>query len=185
MKFFLMFVLLLATAVQAEVYKSVGPEGEVGYSDLPSAGAQPMRVPKPQTYTPPPLPEFTLAPEPPEDKSDYKSFVIDSPQNDTTVRDSLGNVELLVTLEPGLIAKYGHRIEYYLDGKPHGRRTLDSRKIYTGLDRGKHSLSAAVVNGKGALIISATPVTVHLHRISIQNPNHPINQPPPPPPSTP
>ena len=168
MKVFLALLLLLAAPALADVYKKVMPDGEVIYSDLRSEGAQRMNAPNLPTYTPPPLPQF-IPPQREEVKALYESFVIDTPLNDTTIRDNLGNVELLVTLEPGLIAKNGHRIEYYLDGESHGRRSVDTRKIYTALDRGEHQLSAAVVDKNGKTIISTKPVTVYLQKVSKLN----------------
>ena len=184
MKVVILILLLLAMPVQAEVYKTITPEGEVIYSDVRTNGAKPINVPKAQTYTPPPLP-VRAQPQPLEQEADngmYSSFVIDSPQNtDTvrdeqgnleyTVRDNLGNLELLVTAKPKLIAKDGHRIQYYLDGEPHGRPTVDTRKVYTSVDRGEHKLSAAILDNRGKVIIRTATAKVHLHRLSSQQPN--------------
>ena len=202
MKVIIPILLLLATPALAEVYKKVTPSGEVIYSDVKTQGAKQMSVPKAQTYTPPPLPVPVNPPVVPEqEKAIYSDFSIDSPVNEETIRDNLGNITLLLTLEPELIAKDGHRIQYFLDGKPHGRRTVDTEKTFTNVDRGEHQLSAAVVDKSGALLIDTPPVTVFVHRASLLNPNLPrdsagiivprkINQPanpsaPPPAPATP
>ena len=176
MKVIIPVLLLLATPALADVYKTVTPDGEVIYSDVKTRGAKQMNVPKAQTYTPPPLP---VPVNPPgaadEEKAVYSSFVIDSPVNEETIRDNLGNVPLLVTLEPELIAKDGHRIQYFLDGKPHGRKTADLQKTLVNVDRGEHELSAVVVDSAGKVIINAEPVTVYVQRESIQHPNNPLN----------
>ena len=182
MKVFIALVVLLALPVQADVYKSVTADGEVIYSDQPSPGATLMNAPALSTYAPPPLPTFTPAPAKAEKKEIYETFVIDSPVDEATVRDSQGNVEFLVTLKPPLLAKYGHRLEYYVDGNAHGRRTVDTRKVFTGLERGEHQLSVAVVDEDGEKVISAEPVMVYLRRNSIflpGNPQNPKNKPPP------
>jgi hypothetical protein len=169
-------LLLLATPALADVYKTVTPSGEVIYSDVKTQGSKQLNVPKPQTYTPPPLPvAFNSPDEPEEDKAQYSSFVIDSPVNEETIRDSLGNVPVLLTLEPVLIAKDGHRIQYFLDGKPNGRKTVDMQKTLVNVDRGEHTVSAAVIDDSGAPIINTTPVTVFVHRSSSQLPNSPLN----------
>lgn len=176
MKAFIPILLLLAGTAQAEVYKTITPDGEVIYSDVRTSGAKQMNVPKAQTYTPAPLPKKVLLPvETDLEPELYESFVIEAPQNEETIRDNLGNVELLVTLAPGLIAKDGHRIEYYLDGEPHGRRTVDIRKTFVNVDRGEHQLSAAVVDKTGKVIISTEPVTVFMHRESLLHPKNPLN----------
>lgn len=176
MKVFIPVLLLLATPVLAEVYKKVTPSGEVIYSDVRTQGAKQLNVPEPQTYTPPPLPvAVNSSLEQKEDKALYSSFVIDSPVNEETIRDNLGNVPVLLTLEPKLIAKDGHRIQYFLDGKLHGRKTVDMQKTMVNVDRGEHTLSAVVIDQSGAPIISTTPVTVFVHRSSSQLPNSPLN----------
>ncbi|MDX1697061.1 MAG: DUF4124 domain-containing protein, partial [Thiohalobacterales bacterium] len=155
MKAFIPLLLLLASSVQAEVYKTITPDGEVIYSDVRTRDSRQMNVPSAQTYSPPPLPAPALLPVTTDVEPElYKSFVVESPQNEATIRDNLGNVELLVTLDPELLAGDGHRIEYYLDGEPHGRRTVDTRKTYVNVDRGEHQLSAAVVDQSGKVIIS-------------------------------
>jgi len=75
----------------------------------------------------------------------YQSLVIDTPVNEETIRDNQGNIELLVSSKPGLIRTDGHRIVYYLDGKQHGRRTVDTRKVFTNVDRGEHILTVATI----------------------------------------
>jgi hypothetical protein len=176
MKVIISVLLLLATPAVAEVYKTVTPDGEVIYSDVKMRGAKQMNVPKAQTYTPPPLPVPVNPPgAPDEEKAVYSSFVIDSPVNEETIRDNLGNIPLLLTLVPELLAEDGHRIQYFLDGKPHGRKTVDLQKTLVNVDRGEHQLSAVVVDSTGKVIINSEPVTIHLRRESIQHPNNPLN----------
>lgn len=188
MKAIITILLLLGTTVQADVYKTITPSGEVIYSDVRTSGARQMNVPEPQTYTPAPLPVTVIPQGEAEDdkKGPYDSFVIDSPVNDETIRNNLGNIEMLLTLEPELSAKDGHRIEYYVDGKVQGRKTVDLEKILVDVERGEHMLSAAVLDRSGKVIISTAPVKVFMHRASIQHPNNPLNpaNAPPPPPST-
>ncbi len=175
MKVIIPVLLLLATPALADVYKTVTPDGEVIYSDVKTRGAKQMNVPKAQTYTPPPLPVPVNQPVVPEEKAAYSTFTIDSPVNEETIRDNLGNISLLVTLEPELVAKDGHRIQYFLDGKPHGRKTVDLQKTLVNVERGEHQLSAVVVDNDGKVIIDSEPVTIYLKRESIKHPNNPRN----------
>ncbi|NNJ94875.1 MAG: DUF4124 domain-containing protein [Halobacteria archaeon] len=175
MKVFISVLLLLATPAVADVYKTVTPDGEVIYSDVKTQGAKQMNVPKPQTYTPTPLPVRVNPPAAPEEKEVYSSFTIDSPVNKETIRDNLGNIPLLLTLEPELVAKDGHRIQYFLDGQPHGRPTVDTEKTYTNVDRGEHQVSAAVIDGNGTSIINTLTVNVFVHREASRHPNSPLN----------
>ncbi len=176
MKVIIPVLLLLATPALADVYKTVTPDGEVIYSDVKTRGAKQMNVPKAQTYTPPPLHVRVNQPvEPEKDQAIYSSFAIDSPVDKETIRDNLGNIPLLLTLEPELVAKDGHRIQYFLDGKPHGRKTVDLQKTLVNVDRGEHQLSAVVVDNDGKVIINSGPVTIYLQRESIRHPNNPRN----------
>lgn len=175
MKLIPLILLSLAMPAQAEVYKTVTPDGQVVYSDTPTTGARPMNVPEITTYAPPPLPVLAPVQRPDEITAVYDSFEVDSPGDESTVRDSVGNIEMLVTLQPGLIVKQGHRIEYYDNGKQHGRPTVDTRKVFTSLDRGEHTLSAVVIDENGQQLISTRPVTVYLHKPSILHPNNPLN----------
>lgn len=185
MKVIIPLLLLIAMPLQAEVFKTVTPDGEVIYSDVKTSGSKQMNVPEPQTYTPVPLPaQVQKAIDEKEAASAiYKSLVIDTPVNEETVRDNQGNIEVLVSSTPVLIRKDGHRIVYYLDGQPHGRRTVDTRKVFTNVDRGEHILRVAIVDTSDAVIIESQPVKVYLHRASVQhrfnpmNPNNPNKKP--------
>ena len=190
MKAIIPVLLLLAGTAHADVYKTITPSGEVIYSDVRTSGARQMNVPEPQTYTPAPLPVAVIPqPDAEEDKTGpYETFVIDSPVNEETIRNNLGNIEILVTLEPELNARDGHRIVYYMNDKAQGRKTVDMEKTLVNVDRGEHLLSAAVLDRSGEVVISTAPVKVFMHRASIQHPNNPlnpVNNPPPSPPSPP
>jgi len=176
MKVIIPVLLLMTMPLQAEVFKTVTPDGEVIYSDVKTSGSKQMNVPEPQTYTPVPVPVQQAVNEQEEaDNAIYKSLVIDSPVNEETVRDNQGNIELLISSTPALIRTDGHRIVYYLDGKQHGRRTVDTRKVFTNVDRGEHILTVAIVDTNDAVIIESQPVKVFLHRASVQHRFNPMN----------
>jgi len=185
MKVIIPILLLIAMPLQAEVFKTVTPDGEVIYSDVKTSGSKQMNVPEPQTYTPVPLPQPVqeAVSEQEADDAIYKRLVIDTPVNEETIRDNQGNIELLISTEPELIRTDGHRFVYYLDGEPHGRRTIDTRRVLTNVERGEHILSVAIVDTNNAVIIESQPVKVFLHRASVQqrfnpmNPNNPNKKP--------
>ena len=56
MKAIIPALLLMAMPLQAEVFKTVTPDGEVIYSDVKTSGSKQMNVPELQTYTPVPVP---------------------------------------------------------------------------------------------------------------------------------
>lgn len=179
MKYGFAILFLLAHAVQADVYKSISADGEVIFSDIASEGAEPVKLPGLSTYKPSPVVVkhgAALAGETEDDEESYKSLKVTSPEDDATFRDNQGIVPLTVALEPALLTKSGHQIQYFLDGKAYGKPLPRLSRTYRAIERGTHTLSAAVVDAGGAVVISTEAVTIHLHRTSIQNPNHPANQ---------
>ena len=178
-----MLILLAATA-QAEVYKSINASGEVIYSDVPSRGAERIEMPALPTYTPVPLP-VPAAPADsagPADDATYNSFSITRPLDDETIRSNNGSVNLSVSLDPGLQIEQGHRIQFFLDGKPQGKPVARMSASLQNVDRGTHSVSAAVIDESGDAVINALPVTIHIMRASILNPHNPLHPRPSPPP---
>ena len=177
MKWLPILLMVLASAgVHAAVYKSINEKGEVVYSDQPTPNAKRMKLPELPTYTPPPLPSFSAGS--PESKpvaaSPYKSVRIAVPENDATIRDNQGVVRVEVALDPPLMTQQGHKIQFYLNGEPHGMAVGTASISFSNLDRGTYTLTASVVNAEGAVLSSAEPVDFHLHRESVLNPNSPL-----------
>jgi hypothetical protein len=178
MKYAFAIVLLLAQAVQADVYKSINADGEVEFTDVPAQGSEPVELPGLSTYKPSPvIVKHRSAPaaEAEDNQGPYKSLKVLSPEDDATVWDNQGIATLTLSLEPALLTKSGHQIQYFLDEKPYGKPLARLSRTYRGIDRGAHTLSAAVVDLEGNAVISAEPVTIHLHKASIQHPNNPRN----------
>lgn len=171
-----MLLLLLAAGAHADVYKSVNEKGEVVYSDQPTPNAQRMKLPELPTYTAPPIPSLSTGTEEskPVAASPYKSVKIVSPENDATIRDNQGVVRVQVALNPPLMIQQGHKIQFYLNGEPHGIPVGTPSISFSNLDRGTYTLTTSVVNVEGAVLSSAEPVVFHLHRESALNPNSPL-----------
>jgi hypothetical protein len=175
MKHFPVLLILLVASVQADVYKSVNEQGEVVYSDQPAPNAQRMKLPELPTYTAPPIPAFSSTPEAAPVASPYESVKIVAPENDATIRDNQGVVRVEVVLNPPLMTKQGHRIQFYLNGEPHGIPVGTTAISFSNLDRGSYTLTSSVIAANGDVLASADPVVFHLHRESVLNPNSPLN----------
>jgi hypothetical protein len=175
MKRLLVFLVLITCTVQAEIYKSQNEQGEWVYSDKPSPTAERMKLPPLSTYTPPALQSAPAQQEEPEDV--YKSMAFVEPENNATIRDNEGVVDVSVRIEPLLKSQQGHKIQYYLDETPYGAPGVVLKLTLKNVERGSHVLSARVLNAGGELVFSATPVTFHVHRESVNNPNRPKPQP--------
>ena len=177
MKWLSILLMVLASAgVHADVYKSVNEKGEVVYSDQPTPNAQRVKLPELPTYTPPPIPSFSAGSteSKPVAASPYKSMQIVEPENDATIRDNQGIVRVQVALDPPLMTQRGHKIQFYLNGEPHGMPVGTTSISFSNLDRGTYTLTSSVVNAEGAVLGSAEPVVFHLHRESVLNPNSPL-----------
>jgi hypothetical protein len=170
----LLMSLLLLVHAEAEVYKSVGPNGEVIYSDQPQQGAKPVTLPPVMTYTPAPPPPAT--PKVPmeaasdEDVMNYDSFSITAPAADETIHDNTGAVTVTLDLQPELDSAAGHRIVYMLDGEPMSGSYQTSGAVLTNIARGSHTLAAQVVDAKGKPLISTSALSFHMKRQSALQP---------------
>jgi hypothetical protein len=170
-----LLLILLAASVHADVYKSVNENGEVIYSDQPTPNAQHMKLPELPTYKAPPVPNVSSPPKAAPVTSPYKSVKIVVPENDATIRDNQGIVRVQVELNPPLMTKQGHKLQFYLNGEPHGIPVGSTSISFSNLDRGTYTLSTSVVDAKDVVMSSADPVVFHLHRESLLNPNSPLN----------
>jgi len=168
-------LILLAASVQADVYKSVNENGEIIYSDQPTPNSQRIKLPELPTYKAPPVPGFSSTQKTePKVVNPYKSIKILDPENDATIRDNQGVVRVQVALDPPLMTKQGHKIQFYLNGEPHGMPVGTTSISFSNLDRGTYTLSTSVMNTEGVVLMSSSPVVFHLHRESMLNPNSPL-----------
>ena len=162
-----MLALLVVIPVQAAgIYKIVQPDGTVVYSDRPAQGAEEVKLPELQTYTPPPSPAGLPnldALRPPTDEAAYERFVIASPANDATLRDNGGNVSISLDLAPGL--KPGHSVDIRMDGESLGKGAGTSITL-TNVDRGSHTVQAVVVDADGQQVATTPSITFHLQRVA-------------------
>lgn len=170
MKRLLVLLVLIACTVQAEIYKSKNDAGEWVYSDKPSPDAERMKLPPLSTYTPVPIAAPSV-PAPTDAAGDtYESMVFVEPKNDATIRDNGGTVLASVRLEPSLQGEKGHKIQFYLDGSPHGTPVTSSNLELKNIARGAHSIGASVFNADGNPLFSADQVSFFLHRQSVNFP---------------
>jgi len=158
------FLSLVSVVTGAAVYKWVGPDGEVTYSDRPQPGAEQVQVAPVQTYEAPELPENEVPQGEGDGFSGYESFAIVVPNNDETFRDNGGLVEVKLQLTPGL--QRGHRISVYMDGQSLGGEGRSTSLVLRNVDRGSHRLHAAVVDEEGDEVARTEPVVFHMHRTS-------------------
>lgn len=161
--------LCFAIAAQAEVYKSVDSEGNIIFSDTPTENSEKVRLPPIMTYSAPKPAMRESASDQKDAKVDnnhYDSLVITEPLAEAAIRDNTGTVSMVVKSEPALRAELGHRIQFVLDGVPQQTPGLAMGATLSNLDRGSHTLSAQIQSADGTVLISASPVTIFVHRFS-------------------
>lgn len=162
--------LLLTNMTHArDVYVEVDEEGVPTFSDQKLAGGQKMQIREPLTYSDPIAKNKLVQPRveklSPENDSTapHYSLLITEPANDSAIRNNAGNIELTVSIEPGL--RKGDIAELMMDGM--GLRYLTSSgPVYLNhLDRGTHVFSVRVRDYDGNVVTESpsTSITILRH----------------------
>ncbi|MET0014085.1 MAG: DUF4124 domain-containing protein [Sedimenticola sp.] len=159
----LLLLLLASFPVISAVYKWIGPDGSVHYSDVPQDGAEQIKLPEPTIYQQR-LPGSRNAQEELADEevpfSGYKKLLITSPENEQMVRSNEGNVSVALSLTPPLWR--GHKFRVYLDGSEVSSALTTTRLELRNIQRGGHTLSALVVDQESRELIRSNYVRFYL-----------------------
>ncbi len=156
---------------EKKVFRSVGPNGEVIFSDQPSKGAQEIDIPPPasNTYQPVPVPNFTpyVPPSKPTNHNsanNYSLFYVSFPGKEETLWADTGEVTIQLMIEPGL--QPGHGLVYILDGQaiPHNGLSL----LQTNVARGEHKVSVEIRDNTGTMVLTTPPVTFFVRRPTVK-----------------
>jgi hypothetical protein len=169
-------LLLIAPFLAADsIYRTTDKEGNVVFTDAPSADsgtAEPVGLQRTNTTPPPPdRPDL----ERDEDSADAGaeetpySVTITSPANETSFPMGPGNFTVSVRIQPAL-RKY-ESLQLFLDGEPRGGPQASMIWDLTNVFRGAHDITVGVVNRDGETLATSPPVRVYVHRPSINFPN--------------
>jgi len=160
-------------AAGAGIYKSVDEDGNVTFSDSPSPGAE--EIEKKEIPTVPstaPRADFSRDKNGDSDDGEttarYRNIAIVSPENDTAIRENSGRLSVSVALEPALAQT--HEIVIYMDGSEAARSRSPAFQ-FSNVDRGTHTLAAAVVDAEGNELLRSDSISFTLLRHSVQHPN--------------
>lgn len=164
----------IATSVCAAVYKTIDANGNVVYTDEPVGDAKPVDLP-PLSTIPPPRPVQPASTGSAEEAStkNYEEFGVVTPQQDATLRDNTGNVPVSIALKPSLNVAAGHRIQFYMDGQTQGEPVTSLKTLFENVDRGAHTVAAAVIDASGNELMRTDSVRFYLHRQSVNFPRGP------------
>ncbi|HET7797193.1 MAG TPA: DUF4124 domain-containing protein [Nevskia sp.] len=154
---------------RAEIYRWVDDKNVVHFTDKPpTKDAKPVELPQLQTYNP-----AAVTPAAAEGAGSGKAAAeaeratrqkpqairIASPAPDETFRevDSKISVAVEASLGPG------EGLIYYVDGQAQNKAgTPSTGWLIEGLERGEHTISAALVGADGREVSRTPPVTIHL-----------------------
>jgi Domain of unknown function (DUF4124) len=178
----LLAILFLFTlnSAQAELYKSIGEDGEVIYTDKPpTENAQEFKPPEIQVTPPVKIPPKKqppvtqqVAPYP------YSDIRFTQPEADANFFDNEGIIRYALSITPALNTKLGHYLNIKLDGTALASKTSSMSGELKEIERGSHSLSADICDASGKVLKSAS-VSFHLHKHSTLHNPPPTPSPPP------
>lgn len=103
------------------------------------------------------------------DTGGYDTVRIIVPQDDATVRDNEGNVDVAVEVSPPLRSDAGEHIVLRLDGRAVASGA-DLHVRLTGVDRGIHTLQVQVATAGGAVLLASPVTRFHMRRASRLHP---------------
>lgn len=160
-------VILLVLAVMsqaAEVYKIVDADGNITYTDQPGASAAERlnlrRIN--QAAAPAARVEDGPTANAEADLVGYSSARISSPVHQAVILHNQANIIVQLALEPQL--QPGHLVRFSVNGVAQGLPVSATAYQLDNIERGSHSIGAAVVDGKNRVLIAAKPVIVHVKR---------------------
>jgi hypothetical protein len=173
MKYLLAILLLFNTLYcHASVYTQTDSDGSAVYSDVPlSTKSEQIDVPEAtemQVIT-------TESTTPPEQaiqstsKKPYTIFEISSPLDKETIQNQ-PIITIKIKIEPQL--QKGDKVQVYLDGIPQG---LPAARAYFDLnliERGEHQVSATLFDENNKSLKQAGPITIYVHRASVNQPSN-------------
>lgn len=164
MRIIALFLSLLPLLTAAEtVYKSVDEQGNVIFSDQPSANAEKFEVEAAPSIDFREVTIPTRAAEKKKTTAYYQEIMILEPGNEQTVRDNPGNLNVFVASNPAL--REGDQYQLVLDGQSVSAGRDNTVKLQN-IDRGEHTLTAQIVNNEGKVLLTSRPSTFYMHRIS-------------------
>jgi len=161
----LLVILLLSvvffTPVVAKVYSYKNEQGVVVFSDVPQQGAKAVEVSPVMTYPSTNVSPASIKqqqPDVPPQPIPYTSLTITNPQQEATIRDNQGIVNVTFMLKPRL--KKGDSVEIYLDSVKQESLRLE------GIERGEHTVRLQVVDSTGYALITSEDVIFYLRHQS-------------------
>jgi hypothetical protein len=147
---------------QAQVYRGVGADGQVVFTDRPLPNGEQLDLPldAERAEAADSGPAMPKAPTESGFTGPYDMFEIVAPANEQKIREPKGELSVSLVVSPAL--QLGHRLSVEVDGTPAEGDVPDGTQLLLrGLVLGSHSIRA-VIYGQDGMTLAATPV-VHVH----------------------
>ncbi|SHF40700.1 protein of unknown function [Modicisalibacter ilicicola DSM 19980] len=186
----------LASIEAATVYRTTDAQGNVVFTDKPIEGGQRIEL-QSLTVIPSAEPASSSDAAEPRKKASstssssssrrvggpfmpYSTFRIASPEDGYTLQTGYaGDIAVDIGVEPAL--RKDHRIRLLVDGEVSQSAMHTQAFLLNGLNRGEHTLRAELLDAQGRVRHRSEPVTLYVHRASVNlpsNPNNPAGRPP-------
>lgn len=156
------------SVAQTVVYKKTNPDGTISYSDQRSDGAVALDETNSNTAVMPSLqpPRERLYTSAKTTKSlkaaDIYTLKIISPEDEGTVRNNLGEVDVVASISP----KASGSFQVLLNGE---LKSTQPRPVFhlNGIERGEYSLQVRFVGKSGKILALTEMQTFYLHKASV------------------
>ncbi|MFK7976250.1 MAG: DUF4124 domain-containing protein [Halioglobus sp.] len=167
-----MLLLAISAHGQNAIYKTVDENGNVVFTDAPPANSENAeRLEMPRVNTTPAI-EFKEPVTSQASEGIVEAEVIDQeiaisrPANEEQIPMGPGNFSVEVKVSPAL--KEFQALQLFVDGIPYAEPQAGSIWALSNVFRGKHELTAGIMNDKGEILTMSEPVIVFVQRPTIR-----------------
>ncbi|MCA1768806.1 MAG: DUF4124 domain-containing protein [Halomonas sp.] len=181
----LTIALSFSLAAQAQtIYRTTDAQGNVVFTDNPERGGEQVEL-APVTVVPATGEVRTSQPaarvegsgaaavtgSPGQPFMPYDSFRILSPSHEQAFPvGAAGNVSVELGIEPAL--REDHRVRLLLNGRVSQTAMHTTAFMVANMNPGEHVLQAELIDGSGAVRHRSSPVTIFVHRASVNRPTN-------------
>ena len=171
MKYYFILLLCLTYTAQADVYRSIGADGKVIFSDVEADNSQAVTIDIAPSYTAPNIPTVAVEDDIVVDEASelaipsYKLSIVSPAQNETLQNPEIISVTASIT--PNLSNARADKLVFKLDGKPLDTDPNSLSTVITGIERGSHILVVSVTDKSGKVLKSSKSTLFHVQRHSI------------------
>ncbi|SDK36246.1 DUF4124 domain-containing protein [Microbulbifer yueqingensis] len=171
-------------AAGSSIYRVVGPDGKVTFTDVPPKDGKAQRVEVGPTNIQPiarprPLPTRKLSPRDQEDRERQRplgpiNFAIVSPQSGATIPPGQRLIVLRVAIDPVPVG--GYQFFAVVDGQRWLGSSSGTSLDLSALERGTHDIQAVLTDLAGRVLARSQPITIFVKRPGATLPDAPAPQ---------